>query len=110
MEVTCGSMRTNGALKYEIISACGVDEFGEPIEAHTEWSEAIPCSVKTNSDNRKGKYEDGEFRHASFVVLIEGDSFSGNRISLKRRNEDLGEYRIISVEPLESVGRIQIIV
>jgi hypothetical protein len=106
-------MRTNGFLKYEIVKeVADFNEYGEPdTEAAVEWSEPVPCSIKTNSDNRKGKYEDGEFRVASFVVLIEEqDKFSSSHIYLERSGEALGEYRIQATEALETVGRIQITV
>lgn len=103
-------MRTNGILRYEVVREGGVDEYGEVIAPSSEWSEPIPCSIKTNSDNRKGKYEDGEFRQASFTVLVELTPFPYGRVSLQRSGEELGEYRVLSSEPLTSVGRTQIIV
>lgn len=103
-------MRYNGTLSFEVLTEGGVDEFGEVIESSSEWSEPIPCSIKTNNDNRKGRYEDGEFRQASFIVLIETQEFPHNRIKLKRYSEELGEYRVMSCEPLTSVGRVQIMV
>lgn len=105
-----GNMRTNGTLKYEIEGESTLNEYGEVTSSSQSWSNAIPCSIKTNSDTRKGKYEDGEFRQASFLILIELQSFNHNRIKLERFGEELGEYRILSVEPLTTVGRLQIMV
>lgn len=106
-------MRTNGFLRYEIIkNDADFNQYGEPnTEAAVEWSEPLPCSIKTNSDSRKGKYEDGEFRVASFTVLIEEqDKFTANRVRLERSSRELGEYRIQAIEELETVGRIKITV
>ncbi len=104
-------MRTNGTFQYQIIVPGEVNEFGEPTEATTVWSDPIACSIKTNSDNRKGKYEDGEFRMASFTVLIENDETAQfDRVKLTRHSEELGEYRVMNREPLTTVGRIQIVV
>lgn len=104
-------MRTNGTLKYAIITEGGENEWGEVDDtASVEWSEPIPCSIKTLSDSRIGKYEDGEFRQASYQILIELAEFPYNRIQLERLDEDLGEHRIISAEPLSTVGRTKIIV
>lgn len=103
-------MRTNGTLKYAIITEGGENEYGEVSETTMEWSEPIPCSIKTNSDTRIGVYEDGEFRQASYQIMIELAQFPYNRISLERLGEDLGEHRIISVEPMTTVGRTKIIV
>lgn len=104
-------MRTNGSLQYEITTPGGFNEYGEPLEATTTWSEPIKCSIKANSDTRKGKYEDGKFRQASYVVLIECKPLSNvKRIRLTRHSENLGEHDVLNIEPLTTVGRIQILV
>lgn len=105
-------MRYNGVLQYQIVSQSEeLNEYGEVASGQSvSWSEDIPCSIKTNNDTRKGKYEDGEFRQASFTVLIEVSSIDAKRVRLTRLGEDLGEYRVLSVEPLATVGRIQIMV
>lgn len=110
MDLTYGNMRTNGTLRYEIVEGGDLNEYGEPIAAQSDWSDPIPCSIKTNSDTRKGKYEDGIFRQASFIILIELAAFPHKRISLERNGESLGEFDILSSEPLTSVGRTQIVV
>lgn len=104
-------MRINGTLQYQKLTPAGVNKFGEPKPATIEWSDPIECLIKTNTDNRKGVYEDGEFRQASFLVHLEARNDAAfDRIRLYRQHESLGEYRIMSREPLTSVGRIQIIV
>lgn len=110
MALTDGSMRTNGHLQYQILTGGGMNEYGEVVASEQSWSDPIPCSIKTNSDTRKGMYEDGVFRHASFTVLIELAKFPHNRIKVERLGEELGEYDVIAVEPLTTVGRTQIIV
>ena len=82
----------------------------EPLRARSDWSDPLPCSIKTNSDNRKGRYEDGEFRQASFTILVECIPFPYNRVKLERMGENLGEYRVMNAEPLTTVGRTQIVV
>lgn len=103
-------MRTNGTLRYEILVGGGENEYGEAIPAHSEWSEPIDCSIKTNSDNRIGRYDDGIFRMASFTILIELADFPYNSVKLERLGENLGEYQVMSAEPLTTVGRIKITV
>jgi hypothetical protein len=107
-------MFTNGFLQYKIVNEdAEFNEYGEPVsDAASEWSEPIACSIKTNKDNRKGKYEDGEFRVASFIILLEdrNEPFDANRVRLERYGNTLGEYRVQSIEELRTVGRLQIIV
>lgn len=107
-----GNMRYNGTIQFEQTAPGGENEFGEPIPAQTGWSEPIRCSVKANSDTRKGRYEDGKFRQASYVVLIESQKLpdSIQRTRLTRFSENLGEHDILNIEPSPSVGRIQILV
>lgn len=107
------NMRFNGLLKYQIELAESeeLNEYGEIETSQSpSWSDDIPCSIKTNTDTRKGHYEDGEFRQASFTILIELAEFSAKRVKLSRLDEELGEYRVLSVEPLTTVGRVQILV
>lgn len=104
------NMRTNGTLRYAIITEDGENEYGEAVSSSMEWSEPVPCSIKTNSDTRLGEYEDGEFRKASYQIMIELAEFPYNRVSLERLGENLGEHRVISAEPLTTVGRTKIIV
>lgn len=107
----CGDMKTNGTLSYQILSAGGVNELGEPLPVQSKWSTPEPCLIKTNTDNRKGVYEDGEFRLASFTVVLElKDLPDFGRIKLTRYSEELGEYRIMTREPFPNFGRIQIMV
>lgn len=105
-------MRKNGTIQYETTTPGGLNDWGEPIAATTAWSAPIGCSIHANTDNRKGRYEDGKFRQASYVVLIENNPLPENikRITIKRRAEDLGEHDILCIEPLSTVGRIQILV
>lgn len=103
-------MRTNGTLRYQVVSAGGTNEYGESLPASAAWSDPVPCSIKTNSDTTLGRYEDGQFRQASFTVLVELTQFAYQRVTLERLGENLGEYRVLSVEHLTTVGRTQIVV
>lgn len=107
-------MRTNGTLQYQLLASGEVDVNGEPVAPCETWSDAIACSIKTNSDNRKGAYEDGEFRVASFLVLLEADAKQHyediKRVKLMRGSEELGEFRVISSEAIVTHGRFQIMV
>ena len=89
----------------------GIDGNGEPIAAENILENPLPCFIKTNSDNRIGRYDGGTFRIASFTVLIEaGNEVASNIVCLERCGEPLGEYPIMKIEPLLSVGRIRIMV
>lgn len=102
-------MRTNGYLQIKVVVGGGLNDDGEPIPAGTDWGEKIPCSIKTLTDSRKGRYDDGEFRIASFEILIEEiKDFNPPHVKLNRYDVDLGEFTVQSVEPLKTVGRVKI--
>ena len=111
-------MRTNGLLYIQHKPALngaetGFDEAGNPIVASVSWSRPLQCSVCTNTDTRKGVYEDGIFRAASYTILLEQTDLPCRRadmVKLTRDGEFIGEFFVLSVELLSSVGRIKIIV
>lgn len=105
-------MRENGTLRYKTLyNNTPIDSNGDPLAASAYWSAAIPCLVRTISDTRKAKYEDGEYRKMSFEVLVEtAHAFNASAIQLERKGESLGEFSIISMEELPTVGRIRIYV
>lgn len=102
-------MRTNGILRYQIISENGFNDDGEPF-ASVAWSEAIPCSIKTVTNNSKGRYEDGKFNQASYEVLVETIPLDVRRIRLERDGILLGEYPIQGLPTPTTMGRVKIIV
>jgi len=119
-------MRTNGYFQYEILLTDGsdFDEYGNPIaRTSVSYSQSVECLIKTISDNRKGVYQDGNFRQSSFEITAEySDSLfselqSAKRIMLQRNQnvgyapfEELGSFDILKVEPLLTVGRLLLVV
>lgn len=103
-------MRGNGILRYQIVANGGLNEHGEAIPSQVGWSKAIPCLIRTNNDNRKGTYEDGEYRQSSYSVMIECMEFPYSRIMLERLGAPLGEFPVISAERFPNVGRTVITV
>ena len=110
-------MRTNGLLYIKQAATkkgaeTGLDEDGNPIKGTSDYGEPIPCHIKTVTDNRRGVYEDGKFRQASFDVLLEQPAtpFTAKVVKLLRYGEELGEYDVQSVEPATMLGRIRVTV
>lgn len=104
-------MFTNGTIRFAEKPVTERNEFGEVVQTSQQWSAPLPCAVKTNTDNRIGNYEGGEFRSASFAVLMEGEvQVTADRVCLTRFGEDLGEHRVISAEYLSTFDKTQILV
>ena len=107
------NMRTNAYISYKIANLTArFDSSGFPIAGENEWSEKIPCSLSTNSDNRVHKYDYGLHRVSTYTILTETCDFplTATVVHLHRGCECLGEFKVVSVEPLETVGRIKIVV
>ena len=130
-------MRHNGTLKIAFISEDTENEYGEIVQGKVAWSHPYDCLITTNSDNRIGRYEDGEFRMSSYTILIENSkefyaalaAECGSlvvteedgevilvkherpiieMVSLTRYGEHLGEFSVQSLEAFPAVGRVQI--
>lgn len=105
-------MRTNGTLQYCLPSVGGFNEDGEPIAAGTpSYSEDIPCSIRTVTNNSKGRYEDGKFNQASYEVLVETANcpLDINRVRLYRSGICLGEFAVQGVPTPTSMDRVIIV-
>lgn len=104
-------MRTNGTISFELETLTETNDFGEVVAHDTQWSDPVPCFISVNTDNRKGRYEDGEFHMATYSILVCEKVFPqyGN-VRLARGDESLGEYRIQSVTPIETFKRTRILV
>lgn len=91
----------------------GFDAFGNPVASPSEWYNPIDCNIETLTDTRLGVYEDGNYRAASYVVLLEADALPCRKadiVRLERYGECLGEFRVASVDSLLGMGRIRITV
>lgn len=113
MAHTYGNMRTNGNLRYCKFTGAGFNEDGEPLSTSSKtWSEPIPCSIKTETNNSKGRYEDGKFNQATYTVLVEDNSLplDTKRVKLERDGRDLGEFAVQGIPTPTIMGRIKIIV
>lgn len=105
-------MRTNGKLQFSTFVEGGFNGDGEPIKGVDGWSEDIPCSIKTVTNNSKGRYEDGKFNQASYEVLTESDNrlLTVKRIRLFRGETELGEFVVQGLPTPTIMDRIKIIV
>lgn len=102
-------MIINGKILYQVKSGGGIVN-GNPVPVQVDWL-PIECNIKTNSNTTKGRYIDGNFRMASYEVLIELTDFTANRVKLVDiMGRDLGEFPVQSIEHLEAVQNTKIVV
>lgn len=105
-------MRTNGYLQYLTHTEGGFNEDGEPIMGTDSWSTPVSCSIKTVTNNSKGRYDDGKFNQASYEVLVENSQIpiDTNRVRLVRHDVELGEYAVQGKPIPTTMDRVKIIV
>lgn len=92
----------NGILTYSQIETQRLDKYGNPI-AENATEKHVQCFINTSSENRNGRYEDGQFKHATYNVLVDMDSvednFNPKRISLLHQQKgNLGSFPVQRIE------------
>ena len=71
----------------------------------------IPCQYSANKYNQLGRVNGEHFTTAQYSVLIEEQQFTAEQVRLKdRAGNVVGEFSVISVEPLEAVSELRIMV
>lgn len=104
-------MRTNGYIIVLNAPGASLNEYGEVEFPEAEWSDPIPAHIRTNRDNRMEKGEGGEYRDASYTILVERAIPLGIKtVKVERLGEELGEFGIRSIEPVPGQNRVQITV
>ncbi len=101
----------NGTIEVKSKMGGGLNKKGYPQKAEATWGEPIPCQYIPNKHNKLGVVNGEHFTVAQYTVLIEEQEFNAEQIRLKdRTGKDLGEFSIMSVEPLEAVCEIRLLV
>lgn len=103
----------NGTIQVKRKTAGGIDPAtGYPVAPTAEWGEPVPCQWAANKCDRLGRVNGEHFTVAHFSILIELQHFAGvEQVRLRDLSgRELGEFSIMSVEPLEAVGQLRIMV
>jgi len=103
----------NGTIETKVKTGGGIDATtGHAVKpTSSSWSTPIPCQFIPNSHNNLGVSTGQHYTQASYTVLIEEQPFEAEQIRLKDiGGNTIGEFSILSVEPLEAVCEIRILV
>lgn len=102
----------DGTISAKIKTGGGNDpETGTPIPVESSWSEPVECKYKANLLNNKGRYLGGTFQQASYEITTTDMSFTAAIIRLfDSRNNLVCEKEVMSLEVLEFVNRVKIVV
>lgn len=103
----------NGTIEIKEKVVSGLDPAtGFPVKATSAtYGKPIPCQYSANQYNQLGRVKNEHFTTAHYVILIEQQPFTAEQIRLKDMSGNtLGDYSIMSVETLEAVCELRIIV
>lgn len=106
----------NGTIEAKIkVGNGGIDPVsGFPIkQTEVVYDNPIPCQYSANQYNQLGRVQGESFTVAHYNILIEqpAQPFTAEQIRLKDMDgNSVGEFSIMSVEPLEAVCELRITV
>lgn len=100
-----------GTIAAKIETGGGSDPItGQPIPVTYVWGTAVECQYKAIELSNRGRYTDGEFQQASYVVTTDSMEFDGSYMLLKDcRGNVVCEKEVISIERLEDIQRVKIV-
>jgi len=100
-----------GTIASKVAIGGGTDpETGQPIPITYDWSDAVECKYKAIELSNRGRYADGDFQQASYVVTTDSMEFDGTYVQLKDSRENVVcEKEVISIEILEDIQRVKIV-
>lgn len=103
----------NGTIEFKLKQGGGIDpETGYPIEPAATWGQPIPCQYIPNNNSFQGRANGEHFTVASYQILIDGMyEVASEQLRLKdAAGKEIGQFSLISVEPLRAVDEIKIMV
>lgn len=101
----------NGYIEIKRKTGGGIDTTtGYPIKPEAEWGGAIDCQYSATRYNNLAMSGGEPYRDAAYSILIEEQPLDGAE-QLRLHDKDgnvVGEYSIVSIEPLDAVCEIRI--
>lgn len=103
----------NGTIELKYKEGGGFDPTTNyPVKpASVYWGEPIPCQYTATRYNNLARVNGEAFNAAEYSILIEERTIDSEQLRLKDRNgNEVGEFSIKQVEPLEAVCELRILV
>lgn len=105
----------NGTIEFITNVPGGLDANGYPQKAAKTYGPVVPCQYIANTRNTLGKSNGEAFIKASYQILIEWLDFKSEGktelVRLKSRSgNEIGEYPVLNIEPLDAVCQVRILV
>lgn len=104
----------NGFIQIKRKAGGGIDtDTGMPIAPAVSFSKPIRCQWFANTFSWRGRtMQGGHFTQASYEILVELDeNVDGEQLRLcDASGREVGQFSVISVEPMQAVGQYKILV
>lgn len=104
----------NGYIESVTLSEGGLDpQSGHPVPAEKEYGELIPCQFYASRLNMQAKSNGEAVTAATWTILVESiwDFRDVRTVRLQdMAGRMIGEFPVVSIEPLDAVGQIRITV
>jgi hypothetical protein len=100
----------NGTIATMTKAGGGFDDNDYPVKPEETFGAPIPCNVQVNKRNNLGKQNGNTFKVASYIVLIEPQPFTAERVKLTAHGRDLGNFSVLWTEYLEAVEALRVVV
>lgn len=102
----------NGTISGKVKTGGGVDpDSGDPIPVTYSWTDPVECKYRANELNNRGRYDGGTFQQASYTITTEDMDFNADTVRLfNSRGSSVCEKEVISIEVLEDIQRVKIII
>jgi len=101
----------NGVIQRKVQTGGGIDTNGNPARPSFVWDNPVECHIKVNKRDNLGKQNGNTFTVASYEIIIEPQAFDADVIKITDKSgTDLGEFSVISIEHLEAVETVKILV
>ncbi len=101
----------NGTIELQVTAGGSLDENGYPVAPVRRWGAPIPCQYYPDRYNAQGRVNGEHATLRAYIILIELQSVTSERIRLTDSDGHVvGEFQIISSEPLQAVCQTRITV
>ena len=101
----------NGSIQIKQKTGGGLDSDGNPVRVSESFSDPIPCHLRANKLDNLGRQDGNTFTVAAYEALVESADFAGERVRLTGGDgRELGEFSVMSVESLDAVGALKVMV
>jgi len=102
----------NGTIEVKRKCGGGIDPVtGHPVKASASYGPPIPCQIVPNTINLQGRANGEHFTVASYQIYIEEQWFTGEQLRVTDlTGRVMGEFAVISIEPLKAVCETRILI